>query len=133
MLLNAGISTIYVLIGSFRGLLVFKGGFRGTHPGSGGCLTLNPGMTEYLIYLVTVLGIWVIRHRSLHTSEGAADSYHASNIHIVAFCAMSAFMITCSALANWVSILAVATFFVGGALVYRTQWWNRAVGRKPVP
>jgi len=112
MVLNACLSVIYILIGSFRGLLNFK------------------GMTEYLFYFATVFGVLLLRRHSRHFAiVGAAPAYHTSLVNPLLFCFASAIIVARSAIAHVMQIVVIVLFFGCGTTIYRLSWWQKFVGK----
>jgi predicted tellurium resistance membrane protein TerC len=88
------------------------------------------GMTEYIFYFATVLGVLVLRRRSrLFSVVGAAPAYHTSLVNPLLFCFASAIMVAQSAIAHVMQIVVVFLFFSCGATIYRLSWWQKFVGR----
>jgi solute carrier family 7 (L-type amino acid transporter), member 6 len=83
MLLNALLAAIYILMGTFRGLLTFV------------------GITEYLIFIFTVLALFRLRSRSplpLMPSSSVVEStgttvYRTHIVNPILFCVLSVFLV----------------------------------------
>jgi L-type amino acid transporter 6 len=83
MLLNALLTSAYILMGTFRGLLTFI------------------GITEYLIFILTVLALFRLRlhpHPSPPSSPPAvkpvrAMIYRTTTVNPVVFCVLSVFLV----------------------------------------
>jgi hypothetical protein len=83
MLLNALLATIYILMGTFRGLLTFV------------------GITEYLIFILTVLALFRLRSHSPlalmpsspNIESAGAMIYRTHIVNPVVFCVLSVFLV----------------------------------------
>ncbi|KAI1379318.1 amino acid transporter [Hypoxylon crocopeplum] len=96
MLFNAAVACIFVLTGSFRQLLTFK------------------GMMEYTLFLLTIFGLLVrnIRH------SWSSPAVYAPAL----FCTMAAIIIARAAFSHVMTAMFIATFFLLLSLVYRNLW-----------
>ncbi|KAI1451267.1 amino acid transporter [Annulohypoxylon moriforme] len=96
MLFNAAVACIFVMTGSFRQLLTFK------------------GMMEYTIFLLTIFGLLVrnIRHRLW------SPFAHAPAI----FCILATVIIARAAFSHVITALFIAAFFLFLSLIYRRFW-----------
>jgi len=102
--LNAALSVLYVLIGSFRSTLVYIGqrqqNFRGyllaTHDPVD--FVASIGMAEYITYFITVIGVFVLRlHSDSRPSGNTLAFYHTSTVNPVIFCCISPLIVGQSA------------------------------------
>jgi solute carrier family 7 (L-type amino acid transporter), member 6 len=83
MLLTALLTCVYILSGTFRGLLTFI------------------GITEYLIFILTVLALFRLRLRppppapssSPSIKLGSATIYRTNTVNPVVFCVLSVFLV----------------------------------------
>ena len=142
MLVNACLSIVYVLLGSFRGLLNFKGVMllvRCNYSISieGLFLTshyiVTTGMAEYIIYFATVLGVLVLRHSSSPGMPKTALAHYSTSIfNPLIFCSVSILVVARSAIAHPMQIVAIFAFFGCGYLIYRSHWWWRFVRKADV-
>jgi solute carrier family 7 (L-type amino acid transporter), member 6 len=83
MLLNALLAAIYILMGTFRGLLTFI------------------GITEYLIFILTVLALFRLRSHppvplassTSATKSASATIYRTNIVNPIVFCVLSVFLV----------------------------------------
>lgn len=112
MLLNAALTFVYVLIGSFRSSLVYKG--------------QSMDMTEYSTYFITVIGVFEPRFRPDSRESGSTlASYHTSNVTLIIFCCISLLIVGRSSVEHLVNIVAIVADIGGALLDYSSSWWRR--------
>lgn len=83
MLLNSLLTSVYILMGTFRGLLVFI------------------GITEYVIFILTVLALFRLRlhpapsqpSSPLGVKPAHATIYRTNTVNPVVFCVLSMFLV----------------------------------------
>ena len=127
MLLNGFIAAVFVLLGSFRGLLSFKG--KAIHPGTGRALAIaklnEVGMAEYTIYFATVCGLVKIRWGSrLGQMDLGNGSYRTHILNPLIFSGASGLIVIQSVLSHWSGALFMCCFFATGTVVYKSSWWQ---------
>lgn len=133
-MLNASLAAVFVFIGSFRGLLTFKGKFViivSNFDSVERWLILNCfqlGMMEYLVYLMTVSGLLKLRlsHNLVHT-EPQSERYYTSHVNPWIFCCVSGLIAIQSAFSHLVQATIIIILFASGVLLYRSSWWQRLV------
>ena len=96
MLLNAVLTTAYILVGEFGTLLTFY------------------GVAGYSFYFVTVLGVIVLRVRE----PGLDRPYKTWISTPIIFCCVSLFLLSRAVFAEPVQTLVVLAFMLAGAIVY---------------
>ncbi|OCL02046.1 amino acid transporter [Glonium stellatum] len=110
MMLNATVGAVYVLTGSFRGLLSFK------------------GMVEYVIYFITVFGLLLVRFRpSPQNDEALSGIYITPIFNPLIFCFVAALIVLRSAISHWLQATAALLVFGLGSLLYYSSWWEKLV------
>ncbi|KAI9769565.1 MAG: Y+L amino acid transporter [Geoglossum umbratile] len=119
-LLNAVLASCYVLIGTFSALLTFI------------------GITEYLIFFLTVLGVF--RLRALHQGDGFSppssdntnrekrEPYRTHTLNPVIFCVTSVILVTKGVVTDLRQGLAILLFIVCGWVFY--SWKSRGRQRR---
>lgn len=111
MLLNAILTSIYILIGTFRGLLTFV------------------GITEYLIFILTVLALFRLRLHPPPTppsSPMAVKSprvavYRTNIVNPVIFCVLSMFLVGRGVVTEVAQGGALIAVF---GLLWAFWWWK---------
>ena len=117
MLLNAALSSVYVLIGSSRSILVYKGQ-RQQNSRVYPLATNDPadfvasiGMAEYITYFITVIGVFVLCLRlESRESESTLGSYRTSTVNPVIFHCISPLIVGRSAVEHSMNIVAIVLF-----------------------
>jgi hypothetical protein len=126
MLLNSAVAAAYVLVGSFRGLLSFKG----THFLACVCTysiadRLSTAMTELSVFVATIGGVFVLRSRPADPDLGPAGGhYQTLTINLVIFCSIGSLIVIRSAIAHIFQVLIIAALFGAGSIIYRSTWWQ---------
>ncbi|KUJ16670.1 amino acid transporter [Mollisia scopiformis] len=113
MAFNATVASMYVLVGSFRGLLTFK------------------GMIEYVVYLTTVSGLLFLRFRRPLDANTLGQMYLTPIINPIVFCSVASLMVIRSAIAHMIQALIILLILGAGILVYRSRWWRSLVAIRP--
>jgi hypothetical protein len=133
MLLNAGLASVYVVLGSFRGLLSFKGNHIGGYLYDLQLTDLCfPGMIEYIVYLATISGLLVLRYReqSSDNVSPSARMYRTPIVNPIIFCFIAALIILRSTIAHVLQALILVLAFGTSAIIYRSEWWRMISGVK---
>ncbi|KAI0171908.1 amino acid transporter [Hypoxylon sp. FL1284] len=96
MLFNAAVACVFVMTGSFRQLITFK------------------GMIEYTLFLATIFGLLArnIRHR------WSSSTVYAPTL----FCAVATVIIARAAVSHVVTAIFIVTFFLILSLIHRKLW-----------
>jgi amino acid transporter len=102
MIFNAGIAIFFIVLGSFRELLNFK------------------GMLEYLVFFTTVLGVFVLRFRSANDGE----TYRAWTLNPIIFSIISGAILLSSIVSHPWLALSIVLLVVTGTVLSRTSWWQ---------
>ena len=114
MLLNALLATVYIIMGTFRSLLIFI------------------GITEYLVFIVTVLALFRLRIRPPPVAPAsppptikatAAAIYRVNTVNPVIFCVLSALLVGRGVVTE--PAQGVALIVVFGVLWVVWQWKER--------
>jgi amino acid transporter len=131
MLLNAGLAAMYIVLGSFRGLLSFKGNNIGrllyNLRLADFCLS---GMVEYIVYLTTISGLLLLRYRE-HYSDNVSPGvriYLTPIFNPVIFCSIAALIVLRSTIAHLPQALMIVLLFGTSAVVYQSRWWKMISG-----
>jgi len=87
-------------------------------------------MIEYIIFLTTVLGIFVIRHHSYFgVQQPSVQHYRTHTLNPIVFCGVSTLIIISSAIGHRTEVGTIILFLGVGAILYRTRWWQKFSGR----
>lgn len=88
------------------------------------------GMTEYIIYLIAVIGVFVLRLRPDSRESGITlASYRMSTVNPVILHCISPLIVGRSAVEHPMNIVAIVADFRGGLLIHRsTQWTENHTG-----
>ena len=132
MALNAVVATVYVLTGSFRGLLTFKGEtLRRSYWIVSARTSTNlwlVGMIEYVVYLATVSGLLLLRFRPRPADKDPLGGvYKTSLFNPVVFCCVATLMVVRSAVAHVIQAFIIVLVLGTGSLVYRSRWWRSLI------
>ena len=103
MLLNAGLTTIYIIVGDFTTLTTFY------------------GVASYLFYFLAVVGLIVLRVKEPELER----PYKCWIVTPVVFCCVSLFLVSRAVFATPVQAVVVFVFIAAGLPLY---WWR--VGRR---
>jgi amino acid transporter len=106
LVLNAGLTTAYILVGEFGTLLTFY------------------GVAGYTFYFITVLGLIVLRVREPQLER----PYRTWITTPIIFCCVSLFLLSRAVFSQPLQTLAVVGFVVAGVPVY--FWRVRGLGRR---
>lgn len=119
MILNALITSPYIIIGTFNGLVTFIGNLRVVPL----CSSFMPrlircsGISEYFFFLFCTVGIFVIRHRE-RTTDRVRQRYQTWSGNPVLFSMVSGFIVIRGMITDFAQPLAIAIVCVVGWLAY---------------
>lgn len=103
ILLNCSIACIYVITGTFNGLVTFI------------------GISEYFFFLFAVFGIYIIRRRQ--TERGQASlSYRTWTGNPIIFTVVSAFVVTRGVITDYIQGIILATVMGIGWITFRIKF-----------
>ena len=137
MLLNEVIAAVFVVLGSFRTLLSFKGTLYSVCPLSAvgkiliGHVLTNLGMVEYCCYLVTVCGLLKVRGDARVKQSRPSKTYQTSLSNPVIFCIMSFLITVQSAIHHVTAAVAILSFIIIGTIIFRLRIWPRVTAKEP--